>query len=116
MDNVRTRKTRVLGDACTQWTWVLQRLFVQVQKAERSNLPGLWRRMRRRRTCVLSLHNLHGGASPTTTENWDTLRDRDTGRSHVARTGNLERDCMSEAHRRGHARRSRAAIDDRRTI
>ena len=73
---------------------MLRRLFVQVQKAKRYNLPGLWRRIVRRRTCVLSLHNLHGGAGPTATENWDTLRDRDTGRSHVAGTGNLGEDCV----------------------
>ena len=49
--------------------------------------------MGRRVTCFLSLHNLHGGAG-STTENWDILRDTDTGRSHVARTGILGQDCV----------------------
>ena len=91
MDDARTWNSRLLGDAGTQWTWLLRRLLVQVQKAERSNLPGFRRWMGQRGTCVLPLHNLHRGAGPTTTENWDTLRDRDT---YDARTGILGQDCV----------------------
>ena len=76
MDNARTWKTQLLDDAGTQWTRVLRRLVVKVQKAERFNLLEWWHRIRPRGTYIFPRQNLHGGAGPTTTENCDILRAR----------------------------------------
>ena len=43
-------------------------------------------------THVLPLQSLHGGAGPTATQYWRTLRARDSGRSYGARAGILGQD------------------------
>ena len=75
--------------------------------------------MERRGICVLLLYNLHGGAGPTTTENWDTLSARDTGRSHVARTRILGQVCVlfqARNHEKERKRSKDAATGESRTL